>query len=145
MKKIYPYLAYAGVLPFVMCTALLLLGSTNIPVLGQTQTVLSVYALVITSFMAGSHWGQHLYLEARDAKNIYLPVFSNIVALVLWASFLMLPFGPLMGICSAAFIFLLLIDRVLLRQGLITRHYFQTRCLVTSLVVATLLISGLLT
>jgi len=41
------------------------------------------------------------------------------------------------------FCFLLLIDRRLFQNDLITRQYFQTRCIVTAIVILTLLVSGI--
>lgn len=57
MKKIHQYLAFLGTLPFVICAACFIFDVQAIPILGDTRNVLSAYALVITAFMAGSHWG----------------------------------------------------------------------------------------
>ena len=72
---------YAGAIPFVVCTALLIFDIDELPLLGSTVTVLSVYTLIIVSFLAGSLWGQHFYIKG-ELKG-YLPVYGNIVAILL--------------------------------------------------------------
>lgn len=59
-KHLYFYLAYAGAIPFLLCAILFAFKIQKIPILGNLQTVISTYSLVIASFMAGTHWGQHL-------------------------------------------------------------------------------------
>lgn len=48
----------------------------------------------------------------------------------------------LMVMFAAAFIILLTIDYRLFRMDLITRHYFQTRFFVSTIVIVSLIISG---
>ena len=141
MKKIYPYLSYAGALPFIFCSGCFILNIHTLPLLGDTDKVLSVYGLVITSFMAGSHWGQHLSLSGKWV--IYLPTLSNINAIFLWFSFIIFPFKMLLFVFVISFFLLLSIDRVLFLACLISRKYFRTRCLVTLLVVSSLIFSGI--
>ena len=86
MKKIYQYLSYAGALPFVFCALCFIKDIHIFPLLGYVDSILSSYGLVISSFMAGSHWGQHLNLSGK--WQIYLPIFSNINAILLWLSFI---------------------------------------------------------
>jgi hypothetical protein len=140
MQKLYPYLTYAGSLPFVLCALCHLLDIRAIPLLGHVDHVLSVYALVITSFLSGSHWGQHLNL--KDKWSLYLPAFSNINAVLLWISFLLLPFKLLLIPFLLSFLGFLLIDKKLLQDNLISPDYFRTRCYVTAIVISTLIVSG---
>jgi hypothetical protein len=142
MKKLSFYLSYAGALPLIICTACFWLDVTVIPLLGTTEQILSVYLLSIATFMAGSHWGQHLHLE--NHWEYYLPILSNIITIVLWLSFLWLPFKPLLASFVVIFLGLLVIDQRLFQYGLITQHYFRTRCLVTTLVILTIIISGIM-
>jgi hypothetical protein len=86
MKKNYQYLAFLGALPFIICAACFVFNVQDIPILGGTRNVLGAYALVITSFMAGSHWGQHLDLDNKWGD--YLPITSNLTAVLCGSGFL---------------------------------------------------------
>lgn len=140
MKKHYIYLTYAGSLPFVFCAILLLLNINTIPILGNVELILSVYSLVIASFMAGSHWGQHLNISNK--WRLYLPSFSNINAVILWISFLVFPFQILMYIFMLSFLLLWWIDKKLYNDNIIEKEYFYTRCFITFIVILSLIISG---
>lgn len=140
MKRLCPYLTYSGALPFILCAICFVFDMNTVPLLGNTSQVLSVYALVITSFIAGSHWGQHLNLS--DKWSLYLPLFSNINAILLWIGFLVLPFKLLLVAFIISFLALLLVDKKLLQDDLISLAYFRARCLVTAIVILALIISG---
>lgn len=141
MRKIYPYLSYAGALPFLFCALCFIEGIHTIPLLGYTSTVLSGYGLVIASFISGSHWGQHLTLSGK--LSIYLPAFSNINAILLWVSFITLSFKILLFVFIVSFLVLLLIDKTLFQAGLISLKYLRTRCLVSLVVISSLIISSI--
>ena len=133
---LYRYLTYAGAAPFVACAALLSLGVNSLPILGATYDILLVYALVINSFLAGAHWGQHL--GRTDAWNRLLPILSNASAVLLWLGFLLLPEAPLIVLFMANFVALLLVDHQLYQAGSISSDYWRTRCQVTLVVVLSL-------
>ena len=134
MSKILPYLTYAGSIPFIFCAVCLISGIQQIPLLGSIEKVLSIYGLVISSFLAGAHWGQHLYIQGFWYR--VLPILSNIAAILLLFGFLMFSFKILMIMFVAAFVILLMIDHRLFQTALITRQYFQTRLLVSVIVCA---------
>ena len=140
MKKINQYLPYAGALPFVFCALFFIKDIHILPLLGYTDRILSSYGLIISSFMAGSHWGQHLNLSGK--WGICLPVFSNINAVLLWVSFVIFSFKILFFILAISFLALLLIDQKLCQGGVISCEYFRTRFLVTLIVISSLIISG---
>jgi hypothetical protein len=141
INRLSIYLAYAGALPFLICAVLLVFNIPTIPFLGNIQQILSVYALVIAAFIAGSHWGLHL--DVNDKWGIYLPKLSNLIAILLWIGFLVLPFKLLLLTFIITFLVLLGIDQKLLRHDLISTRYFHMRCLVTVIVISTLIISGI--
>lgn len=138
---LYLYFTYAGIIPFLVCTFLFIFKIQMIPLLGAVQKIIGVYALVIVSFMTGVHWGQHL--ERSDKWSIYLPVTSNIISVLLWLLYLVLPFKWLLIAIAISFIVLLYIDKKLFQESLITRKYFHTRCIATMIVLLALLISGI--
>ena len=134
MKKPSPYLTFAGAIPFVLGAVFITIGIDAIPVLGKVTYILSIYGLVIASFMAGAHWGNHLSLADDDTWAVKLPVFSNIIALALWLGFLLLS--------TVGFIWLLVIDYGLHQAHIINNDYFKVRRYVTAIVVIALMIAG---
>ena len=142
MIKLYPFLTYAGTLPFIFCATCLISGVDVIPILGDTEKVLSVYGLVIASFIAGAHWGQHIIVN-DGLWSQSLAILSNAIAVLLWFGFLLLSFKILWSIFAAAFIVLLIIDYRLFQMDVITLHYFQTRILVSCIVINSFIITGI--
>ena len=143
MKKVYPYLIYTGAIPFVLCAVSFINDLHEVPLLGSIEKILSVYGLIILSFLAGSYWGQQLYIN-KVVWGIVLAVLSNIIALCLWVGFLLLSFKILMVMFSAAFFIIIIIDYFLFKVGLISSNYFQTRLLVSAIVIASLIISRIM-
>lgn len=141
MKNTFQYLTFLGAFPFVFSAACFVFDVQAIPILGDTRDVLGIYALVITTFMAGSHWGQHLSFDNKWGN--YLPVTSNVIAVLVWIGFLILPFKISLIIFEIAFLVLLWVDHRLRQNDLISFEYFRTRYLVTSIVIFTLLVSGI--
>ena len=131
MKKPSPYLTLAGAMPFVLSAVFITIGIDAIPVLGEIGHVLSIYGLVIASFMAGAHWGNHLSLADDNRWAIKLPIFSNIIALALWLGFLTLSSAGFIWLLAAAFISMLMIDYGLHQAHIINNEYFRVRKYVT--------------
>lgn len=138
MKKPSPYLIFAGAIPFVLCAILITIGIDVIPVLGKTEYVLSLYGLVIASFMAGAHWGNHLGLADDNSWAVKLPIFSNIIALALWLGFLTLSTVGFVWLLIVGFIAMLVIDYGLYQARIISDKYFTVRKYVTLIVVVSL-------
>ena len=143
MKKPSPYLTFVGAIPFVACAFLLMIDVVTVPMLGSVVDILSAYGLVIASFMAGAHWGNHLDLADNNKWAIRLPLYSNIIALGLWLGFLILSASSFIWLLVIGFISLLVIDYSLHRAQIISHTYFQVRKYVTTIVVISLVIAGL--
>ncbi len=143
MKKPSPYLTFAGAIPFIACAILLVIGISDIPILGATADILSAYGLVIASFMAGSQWGNHLSLADDDKWAIRLPLISNVIAIVLWLGFLMLPVISFIWLLVIGFASMLMIDYGLNRARIITPDYFKARTYVTAIVIVSLIVAAL--
>ncbi|MGM8884477.1 DUF3429 domain-containing protein [Psychrobacter sp. 1U2] len=141
MKKPSPYLTFAGTLPFIACAIFISLGIDAVLGLGKTSTMLAVYGLVIATFMAGAHWGNHLSLADNNPWSVRLPLISNIIALVLWLGFLSLSEVGFIWLLIIAFIALLFIDYNLNAGQVISARYFKVRKYVTLIVTVSLLIS----
>lgn len=143
MKKPSPYLTFAGAIPFVACAFLLMIDVVTVPMLGSVVDILSAYGLVIASFMAGAHWGNHLDLADNNKWAIRLPLYSNIIALGLWLGFLILSASSFIWLLVIGFISLLVIDYSLHRAQIISHAYFKVRQYVTAIVVISLVIAAL--
>ena len=143
MKKPSPYLTFAGATPFVACAFLLMVDVVTVPMLGSVVDILSAYGLVIASFMAGAHWGNHLDLADDNKWAIRLPLYSNIIALGLWLGFLILSASSFIWLLVIGFISLLVIDYSLHRAQIINHTYFKVRQYVTAIVVISLVIAAL--
>ncbi len=143
MKKPSPYLTFAGTIPFIACAIMITLGIDAVIALGTTAKVLSAYGLVIASFMAGAHWGNHLSLADDDSWAARLPIFSNIVALVLWLGFLILSSAGFIWLLIIGFLALLIIDHGLYQANIIDKTYLKIRKYVTLIVVISLVVSAL--
>ena len=141
MKRVFPYLTYAGAIPFVFCAGCLVLGTQQLPLIGSIEKALTVYGLVISTFLCGALWGQHLYLNEGPWVRT-LPILSNIITVLLWVGFLTLSFKMIIAMLVAAIIVLLITDYRLFLVDLITHHYFQTRLYVSSIVIFSLIVSG---
>ena len=143
MKKPSPYLTFAGAIPFVACAFLLMVDIVTVPILGSVVDVLSAYGLVIGSFMAGAHWGNHLDLADDNKWAIRLPLYSNVIALGLWLGFLILSASSFVWLLVIGFISLLVIDYSLHQAQIISHAYFKVRQYVTVIVVVSLVIAAL--
>jgi len=143
MKKVYPYLIYTGAIPFLFCSVCFIVDFHEVPLFGSIERILSVYGLIILSFLAGSHWGQQLYIS-KTVWGIVLAVLSNIIALCLCFGFLLLSFKMLMAMFSAAFFILIIIDYFLFKIELLSGNYFLTRFLASTIVIVSLIISGIM-
>ncbi|MBP3945869.1 DUF3429 domain-containing protein [Psychrobacter sp. K31L] len=143
MKKPSPYLTFAGTIPFIACAFLLMIDVVTVPILGSVANILSAYGLVIASFMAGAHWGNHLSLADDNKWAVRLPLYSNVIALGLWLGFLILSTSSFIWLLVIGFISLLVIDYSLHRAQIISHAYFKVRQYVTAIVVISLVIAAL--
>ena len=142
MRKLSPYLTFAGTIPFILCAVFITVGIDAIRVLGKTEDVLSVYGLVIATFMAGAQWGNHLSLADDNSWAVKLPILSNIIALALWFGFLSLSTVGFIWLLVIGFIALLIIDYGLNEAQIISSDYFKVRKYVTIIVVISLIIAA---
>lgn len=138
---------YFGALPFIAGAILSLLSIDTLPIdmlsgLGTVKHIVSLYALVIIVFMAGVLWG--VMLPAQNDKSFFSQtnfLISNVITLAPWLVYLIFPDSSIFLLVSAiAFLWLLMIDKKLLQQQLITKHYYRARKTVSAIVVLSLLI-----
>ena len=140
-KNAFILLMYLGALPFV-AGALLSLFSIDIQSwLGTVKHAVSLYALVIVVFMAGVLWGVMLSAKDNAAFSQANFLISNVITLAPWFVYLMMPDSSTFLVVTAfAFLWLLVIDKKLFQQRLITQSYYRARKWVSAIVVLSLLI-----
>jgi len=124
-------LTLAGALPFLVGCALKL-GWVSLPGINADNWLWG-YAVVISAFMAGSHWG--IALKSADAITL---LASNAFALSVFAIALWLrtPLG--LTLLIVIFAGQLLVDRRLLALSLASDAYWRLRLQVTGIVCALL-------
>jgi|TARA_B110000116_G_scaffold124614_1_gene108032 hypothetical protein len=97
------FLGYAGLIPFIFLSIYIAIySSTSINIL-----VFSSYSAIISSFIAGTLWGQALHINSVNRTALF--IFSNFLSLAAWFSVLLILLN-----FTVVGIYLLLIINVLL-------------------------------
>ncbi|KZL17961.1 hypothetical protein PsAD2_02694 [Pseudovibrio axinellae] len=137
LPALYSCLALAGTLPFIAGAVGLSAGYTFLPIIGATVIAVSLYALVILSFMAGIHWG--MFFIAPHPSLGWLLIWSNFVALAGW--FLFLFTAPVIFFLGVIILFsaTMLVDFLLHNLGIISRNYLGLRVLTTIITLIALI------
>jgi len=137
-RKLYPILTYAGVLPFIGCALMPLVGLRELWNLGSFDHIAAAYGLAIVCFLCGAHWGTYLYNRTAAPDNLFLT--SNVIVVACWFAFLMAAQAITLFVLILAFLCLLVIDYRLLRADLLTDYYFRMRATATVIAVLALAI-----
>ena len=141
-RRVAALLMYAGTLPFIVCTIVLLFGSS----LGlgsyrafATQAV-TTYAAVIVSFLGGIQWGIAIATHAQQpqtAKSLLL--LSVVPSLLAWAM-LFLPSNSSRVIVAIFLVgFVWVVDALLHLQLVIPTWFFRLRSVVSAVALAALI------
>ena len=138
-SRLYAWLAYLGVIPFLLASLMISFGYSNFISLTNLAYFLSSYSLVIVVFMAGIHWGQ--YISNEKARELSLLLTSNIITLIAWFAFLLA--STIFALITYCLLFsiLLAIDSKLAARRIISIHYFRTRLVVTCVVIFSLFLA----
>nr|WP_286198456.1 DUF3429 domain-containing protein [Salinisphaera sp. G21_0] len=72
------WLAWLGIMPFIITLSLSIRDQSLFDNTGEQLFI--IYSVVISSFMAGSLWGQAVYSE-NQSRNIFKVLASNVIAL----------------------------------------------------------------
>ena len=145
-KNAFILLMYLGALPFITGAVLSLLSIDNLLIdrllwLETVKPIVSLYALIIVVFMAGVLWGVMLPNKAGTVFSQSNFLISNVITLAPWFVYLFFPDSSVFLLVTAfAFLWLLVIDKQLYQQQLITKNYYQARKNVSAVVVLSLLI-----
>ena len=132
---------YLGALPFVAGAILSLLSIDTLPWLGSVLHIVSVYALVISVFMAGILWGVTLQLQENNTNKQINFLVSNILTLTVWFVYLIYPDSIAFLLTTVVvFLWLLMLDVKLVRRQHISKRYYQARKWVSTIVILSLLV-----
>ena len=140
-RALYSSLAFAGTLPFLVCALLPLAGVSNLEPFGRLDLLANSYGLAIVSFLAGIHWSMALMRPRQTPFNLLIS--SNIVLLVTWFAFVLAETSLSLMTQIAALVVLLLIDRRLANNAVISGSYFQARLVATVLASVALVLIAL--
>ncbi|MDX2265808.1 MAG: DUF3429 domain-containing protein [Hyphomicrobiales bacterium] len=139
-RSLRPALTYLGAAPFLICALCLALGLERAPLIGEPAQAAASYGLTIASFLAGAHWGQHMWVGARSGIDLRLSSVG--AALAAWGGYLWLSPAWFFVALIAVFGALLFVDALLRRADLIDEGYFRLRGRVTAIVAAALAVSA---
>ena len=144
LPKVMQILGYAGLLPFLIPTLVMVNAVWGGPGL-QSAAIFDLYApyvfisysAVILSFMAGSVWGKWESSENSAMTNAIV-VFSNVVALTAWFALLVIFISSAMTVfavtvLSVGFASLLWVERL---AKITTDNYWKMRFRLTTAVLA---------
>jgi hypothetical protein len=124
-------LVFAGSVPFI--GLLLLQWVQLLPDLDSRQ-LFNSYALVILSFLCGSHWGAGIVGSSRLAPVFF--VITNVLVLLLWMTHQWLSTAVFQVVVLVELGLLLAMDHWLRRAGLLSQWYMDTRMRITVVVAA---------
>jgi hypothetical protein len=139
-KEAFINLMYLGALPFIAGALLSLLSIDTLPWVGSVVHIVSVYALVISVFMAGILWGVTLQLQENNANSQINFLISNLLTLTVWFVYLTYPDSIAFLLTTAVvFLWLLMFDVKLFQRQYISKSYYQARKWVSAIVILSLL------
>ncbi|MDG1292639.1 MAG: DUF3429 domain-containing protein [Pseudomonadales bacterium] len=140
-KNAFINLMYLGALPFAAGAILSLLSIDTLPWIGSILHIVSVYALVISVFMAGILWGVTLQLQENNTNKQINFLVSNILTLTVWFVYLSYPDSIAFLLTTVVvFLWLLMLDVKLVRRQHISKRYYQARKWVSTIVILSLLV-----
>ena len=140
-KDAFINLMYLGALPFIAGAILSLLSIDTLPWLGAVVHIVSVYALVISVFMAGILWGVTLQVNTDNFVGQVNFLISNVLALTIWFVYLIYPDSHSFLLTTVvAFLWLLMLDTKLVKRKLISSSYYRARKRVSAIVITSLLV-----
>ncbi len=139
-------LTYAGAIPFVACTAVLVFARP----LGLVEyrpfalQALASYAAIIVSFLGGIQWGIGVATEGEQpqtANSLFL--LSVVPSLLAWA-LLFLPSNSSKVIVALFLVGLVwIVDALLHLQQVIPAWFFRLRCKISAIVMISLAVAML--
>lgn len=84
-QRLMYWLAWLGIMPFIITLSLSIRGQSLFDNTGEQLFI--IYSVIISSFMAGSLWGQAVYSE-NQSRSIFKVLASNAIALSVFGGLL---------------------------------------------------------
>lgn len=141
-KNIWPgrmghVLAWLGTIPFILAL-LVSLTAYRLQVWPFLVVIVSTYAAMIVTFIAGSHWGLSSKIPHKNAKKVM--IYSNAITLFAWLGILFPSWIISWLIVLSCYWLAYLVDKSIQRHGGSDVAYLKMRLHVTSMVTAILFI-----
>jgi hypothetical protein len=125
MTKQASYLAYAGLIPFILLP--LYIASDNLAIFEGVSYFVQ-YSAIILSFLGGIHWYESIKNE-RAGHQLYVSMLPSIVG---WLSLVLLPPGIALITIGVSHMLMLIYDLSVLMPS---KAYAAMRMRITSLVL----------
>jgi hypothetical protein len=108
-EKIISTLGYAGLVPFIVASALVYVGAEAL----ADQIFLS-YSAIILSFLGGTHWGRLIASDVslKVSAGLLALIASNVFALLGWSALLLSHYGSVYPfvILTTGFVMLFVVE-----------------------------------
>lgn len=139
LQRRFPLLlSLIGVLPFIAAVMIIWFGPLSHT--APSLQALITYAVVILSFLGGIQWGIGVAIsESAPQSSQSLFLLSVVPALLSWAMLFIDAVGARIMVAIFLFGFVWAIDALLHLQKLIPTWFFRLRCIMTPIVIASLL------
>ena len=130
-------LAWLGTIPFILAF-MVSLTAYRLEAWPFLVVIVSTYAAMIVTFIAGSHWGMSAHIPADKAKKVM--IYSNLITLFAWLGILFPSWIISWVIVLSCYWLAYALDRTICRHGGSDPAYLKMRLHVTSFVSLILLV-----
>ena len=128
MSKTYSILGYAGLLPFIISTCLILMGQTLFSI--DPFMLFITYSAIILSFLAGTLWGRESS-KVHYLNDDKLLIISNVVSVVAWVAIVANHLYVSLLMLSVGYVVVYLKDRQQWREKTLSDKYIKLRTQLT--------------
>lgn len=134
---LYEILTYSGLVPFIFLALGIAHGQGGVLEYFDLNFFLFSYALAVICFICGSHWNMFLHNKSRFSRIMLIA--SNLITLTAWLALSLKDKTLTIFVYVVCLVILAVIEAIFLNKNLITRRYFQTRIIATSIVCISLI------
>ena len=139
-KNIWPgrtghVLAWLGTLPFIIAT-IVCFTPFRLFLWPFLVVLVSTYAAMIVTFIAGSHWGLSAHIPEKNAKKVM--IYSNLITLLAWLGILFPSWIVSWVIVLTCYWLAYAIDKTIHKHGGSDDNYLKMRLHVTTFVTVSL-------
>jgi hypothetical protein len=134
---VYEVLTYLGLIPFVFLALGIAHGQGGVLEYFDLNFFLYSYALAVICFICGSHWS--MFLHNSNSFSRIMLIASNLITLTAWLAISLKDKNATIAVYVVCLIILAVIEAIFLNKNLITRRYFQTRIIATSIACISLI------